>query len=649
MRRINLYLIVFSLILYSSVFGQSDINVVVYVHDHYTEAPLDSALVKVFRYGAVVDSSYTCIEGRTQLTITASSVDRMQSGIPNTFYVSENYPNPFRNDTRVDFSIAESQTVRADVYNIIGQRVLSEELTLSAGYYTMNLSLPHLSTGIYFLRFRGKEQQAIKLMKVGDDVHYDTRLLSRGNIQVTARSSGSLPLQKIIEGNGEFTIQVEKDRYELWSVTKQIESDTEINAQMVLLDEYLLTDIDGNVYQTVKIGDQWWMAENLRVTRYRNGDAIPTGLSNDEWQNTTSGAYAIYPHGSVDGINSDAEMVAAYGKLYNWYAVDDDRGLCPEGWHVPSDDDWTLLVTYLGGSRLAGGKMKSTRTEPDPHPRWRSPNTGATNESGFSGLPGGYRNLGGNYHEHFGLLGEWWSSTENDYGSAWGRYLHSTLGYVYRDYGYKQDGFSVRCLRDDSDDTEVVDVLNPATGKIWMDRNLGASRAATSSTDEQAYGDLYQWGRATDGHQLRTSGTTSTLSSSDTPGHGNFILAPDSPWDWRSPQNDNLWRGVNRTNNPCPSGYRLPTEAEWEAERQSWSSNNAAGAFASPLKLPVAGYRRYITGSLFNVGSNGLYSSSSVDGSFSRFLLFSSTGARLISYSRASGYSVRCLKDNTSD
>lgn len=105
--------------------------------------------------------------------------------------------------------------------------------------------------------------------------------------------------------------------------------------------------------------------------------------------------------------------------------------------------------------------------------------------------------------------------------------------------------------------------------------------------DELAYGDLYQWGRAADGHQKRNSPTTSTLSSSDQPGHGSFILAPP-PLDWRSPQNDNLWQGVNGVNNPWPVGYRLPTEAEWEAEEQTWSSSDAAGAFASPLKLPVA-------------------------------------------------------------
>ena len=157
-------------------------------------------------------------------------------------------------------------------------------------------------------------------------------------------------------------------------------------------------------------------------------------------------------------------------------------------------------------------------------------------------------------------------------------------------------------------------VTNPTTGEIWMDRNLGASQVATSSTDTDSYGDLYQWGRAADGHESRTSGTTSTLATSDTPGHDDFITNSISPNDWRSPQNDNLWQGESGTNNPCPSGYRLPTEAEWEAERSSWSSNSSAGAIASPLKLPVAGGRFYSNGSLGLVGSSGYYWSSTVSG-----------------------------------
>ena len=188
------------------------------------------------------------------------------------------------------------------------------------------------------------------------------------------------------------------------------------------------------------------------------------------------------------------------------------------------------------------------------------------------------------------------------------------------------------------------DVTNPTTGEVWMDRNLGASQVATSSTDSAAYGDLYQWGRAADGHQVRTSGKTSTLSNSDTPGHGDFITS-NSPYDWRSPQNDNLWQGVTGTNNPCPSGYRIPTAAEWETERTSWENNNAAGAFASPLKLPLAGNRSGMNGSPHNVGSGGYYWSSTVDGTNSNILFFSSNNAFIGNNGRAFGFSVRCLKD----
>ena len=196
-------------------------------------------------------------------------------------------------------------------------------------------------------------------------------------------------------------------------------------------------------------------------------------------------------------------------------------------------------------------------------------------------------------------------------------------------------------------ETEVGDhfVINFTTGKLWMDRNLGASRVARSSSDAAACGDLYQWGRASDGHEIRTSGTTTTLSNSDTPEHGNFITVDSDPYDWRSSQNDNLWQGVSGTNNPCPSGYRLPTEAEWQAERTSWSSDDAAGAFASPLKLPLDGYRDYSNGSLSNVGSYGIYWSSTVDGTGSRSMDVRSSSAFMYSYYRALGASVRCLKE----
>jgi uncharacterized protein (TIGR02145 family) len=190
-------------------------------------------------------------------------------------------------------------------------------------------------------------------------------------------------------------------------------------------------------------------------------------------------------------------------------------------------------------------------------------------------------------------------------------------------------------------------VTNPTTTKIWMDRNLGATQVATSSTDPDAYGDLYQWGRGTDGHQVRTSATTTTLSSLDQPGNGSFILEPSnsSPYDWRSPQNVDLWQGVAGVNNPCPSGFRLPTAAELDAERLSWTSNNAIGAFASPLKLTRGGFRNFTNGSISSAGDSGYYWSSTVNTTDSRSLTIGSDAIVVSRDRRAYGNSVRCIKD----
>jgi hypothetical protein len=196
-----------------------------------------------------------------------------------------------------------------------------------------------------------------------------------------------------------------------------------------------------------------------------------------------------------------------------------------------------------------------------------------------------------------------------------------------------------------------------SAGKCWLDRNLGATQVATSSTDHLSYGDLFQWGRGADGHQRITwtnattgtavNGTTATLSSTDTPVNAHFTTISNisGNLDWRSPQNDNLWQGVNGINNPCPSGYRLPTETELDAERSSWSSQYSTGAFASPLKLPVSGYRNYTNGLLYGVGSEGRYWSSTVSITNSRLLAFNSNGTLMYANYRAIGRAVRCLKD----
>ena len=196
-----------------------------------------------------------------------------------------------------------------------------------------------------------------------------------------------------------------------------------------------------------------------------------------------------------------------------------------------------------------------------------------------------------------------------------------------------------------NDPTEVSVVTNPLTGKYWMDRNHGASRVATSKTDALAYGDLYQWGRFGDGHQCRDSETTSTLSSSDTPGHGDFITPANHPYDWLSPQNSNLWQGLNGTNNPCPEGFRIPTEAEWMAESDTWSPDNSDGAYASPLKLTMAGHRHLNDGSLVGVDDGGYYWSGTVNSNYSQALGISDSNINYYTPFRAYGNSVRCIKD----
>tara|TARA_R110002012_G_scaffold312248_1_gene522543 strand:+ start:96402 stop:98756 length:2355 start_codon:yes stop_codon:yes gene_type:complete len=186
-------------------------------------------------------------------------------------------------------------------------------------------------------------------------------------------------------------------------------------------------------------------------------------------------------------------------------------------------------------------------------------------------------------------------------------------------------------------DGYTYNVVTTATGRVWLDRNLGATQVASSSTDAASFGDLYQWGRGTDGHEKRTSTNISTVSTTDTPGHGFFINA--NSFNWQSPVNTELWQGVDGKNNPCPNGFRLPTIEEFEAEVVLWSSQNAAGALASSLKLPIAG-RRHTNGSIYSVGSNGIYRTNST-----LILNITSTSAARAGDERIDGFCVRCIKD----
>lgn len=196
----------------------------------------------------------------------------------------------------------------------------------------------------------------------------------------------------------------------------------------------VLYDIDGNVYNTVIIGNQCWMRENLKTTHYRNGEVIPTGFNNSDWFHLSIGAYSVY-----DNNDSNADT---NGYLYNWSSVDDSRNIAPEGWHIPTDDEWQTLVDYLGGNNVAGGKLKEAGTV-----HWGWQNVEATNESGFTALPAGNRWADTGYR-YMGQRAYFWTSTEylNDY--AWGRYLLYDTPTVTPHYYYPNPGFSIRCVKD---------------------------------------------------------------------------------------------------------------------------------------------------------------------------------------------------------
>jgi len=232
---------------------------------------------------------------------------------------------------------------------------------------------------------------------------------------------------------------------------------------LTMLHAQTVTDFDGNVYDTVVIGSQVWLKQNLKVTHFRNGDLIPNVTDVAAWPGMTSGARCYYD-------NDSATYDSVYGALYNWHAVNNSNGLCPQGWHVPSDAEWTTVESFLGGSAIAGGKMKEAGTL-----HWKAPNVGATNVSGFTGLPGGMRGMGSLY-ETLTENGLWWTSTPQNNMYVWSRYFWYLFAGVDRNPTPKTLGLSVRCIADVNvgeekhTKSEVINLYpNPCKGRFKIE------------------------------------------------------------------------------------------------------------------------------------------------------------------------------------
>ena len=356
------------------------------------------------------------------------------------------YPNPAHENVTVEFDVQYSGVVFIELIDLSGRQIVTNQVDLRAGKHTFKLK--NLSAGIYTVSLRT------------DRNSYSAKIVSNNAATGSAGLEyvgGTEVAEKKTEKSQKATIQMQYNEGDLLLFTAfsgdfiTVSTLVPTENSTVTSNFVSATDADGNNYATVTIGDQIWMAENLRVTTYPDGTAIPHVSDNTAWanldNNNTDDAYCWYN-------NDEATNADTYGALYTYAAaIGDDwthqnttgQGVCPDGWHLPSDTEWTELTDYLGGLSIAGGKLKDAGTT-----NWSSPNYGATNESGFSAPPGGRRS---NYSGEFtdaGDYGYWWSATEYSGSGSyiWIRGLFYATADVAYTEGARSDGFSIRCVRD---------------------------------------------------------------------------------------------------------------------------------------------------------------------------------------------------------
>lgn len=389
-------------------------------------------------------SGYTNDQGEYSIQISTTGVYDNNSNNLGCFNLRQNYPNPFNPSTVISYELTNPSNITIEIYNVLGQKIR----TLLDGYQASRSGQviwdaandfgQGVPAGIYIYSLKADGISINKKMLLIDGQR-DSK-----NLAMSHSTGTDVPDLSVLskQMSDQYTLQVTGDDIETHEqqnlvITGDMTLDITVNRTV--------TDINGNVYRTVKIGDQWWMAENLKVTHYRNGDTIPNVTDDSEWANLSTGAWCVYGN---DESNADT-----YGYLYNLYAVDDSCNIAPKGWHVPTDEEWKTLEMHLGMSQSEaddygyrgtdeGGKLKETGTT-----HWNSPNNGATNESGFSALPGGYRYLNGDF-KYMGYYAYFWSSTEYYSDLAWGRYLDCGSSGVYRYNFAKQCGLSIRIIRD---------------------------------------------------------------------------------------------------------------------------------------------------------------------------------------------------------
>jgi uncharacterized protein (TIGR02145 family) len=358
------------------------------------------------------------------------------------------YPNPTTEKSTIEFVAIAPGLTTIDLFDITGKRVASvcDRLTIARHSYIVS----GLQTGIYTVKiYSPSYSYAGKLLSM-ESPGSGIRILYNGFSAISATT------QKLKSASAEITMQYTNG--DLLKITgnsgnySTIIMDVPTESKTLIFTFIACSDADGNNYPVVKIGNQWWIAENQKTTSFNDGSSIPLVTDNNVWANLKTPGYCWYKN---DEFNKDT-----YGALYNWFAVNTGK-LAPEGWHVPTDEEWTMLTTSLEGEDLAGGKLKATGTS-----NWIAKSKGASNSSGFTGLPGGYRDYNGLFHD-VNNMAVFWSASGANTGDAWLRELHYSYDYVNRFDWYQVHGYSVRCLKEVIGSSLSPMEINVSGGDAW--------------------------------------------------------------------------------------------------------------------------------------------------------------------------------------
>jgi len=453
------------------------------VRDNGSE-PVEGALVDLIDQADTtrVFSNVTNDQGEYSLQIIPTGIGNVIARQPGSFNLYQNYPNPFNPATVISYELARPSHIRLEIYNVLGQKIK----TLFDGYQSglfgrmmwngINEQGQGVSAGVYIYSLIAGDTRLTRKMLLLDGhtgvietVGQSAAALASGGPTGLGKTASDLYLLRVSGVDIETTVQ-----YDL-HITSSMAYD--INVLRTV------TDIDGNVYHTVKIGDQWWMAENLRVTHYNNGAVIAGITDSTQWADLFTGAYGCY--------HNDDNYATDYGLLYNWYALIDSNNIAPAGWHVPTDAEWKQLEMTLGMSQAdadkigwrgttEGGKLKESG---EAH--WISPNSGATNESGFAARPGGFRDSNTGGYSKMGTDAHYWSATASDANNAWRRKLVYNGADIARGNLDKHYGFSVRCVR--NTEPHIIPnppgLVSPVNGSANIDVNTYLSWNEVANVD----------------------------------------------------------------------------------------------------------------------------------------------------------------------